>query len=146
MSNALLYVPTGPSDPRVASAPAGFYEFINSEDCLSDSRGEIIDRNSCADEWYSKFDLKITQDLPGVFENDRTQAFVVVENLANFLNSDWGVRRQQGFPGAVNVVDASINGDGQYVYSNFRGDGLEDGSIQVDQSLWEIRFGIKYDF
>ncbi|GGD10507.1 TonB-dependent receptor [Aquisalinus flavus] len=149
LDRQLLYVPNGANDPLVtydsSATENGLLSFLAEDECYSDYRGEIIDRNACHDDWWTKFDLKITQNLPGLREGDRTQAFVVLENVGNFLNSDWGVLRQQGFPGAVDVVNASIV-DGQYRYSNFRGEDTDNGSIQVEPSLWEIRFGVNYDF
>jgi outer membrane receptor for ferrienterochelin and colicin len=146
IDNALLYVPTGPNDPLIESAPAEFFDYIASEDCLDDDRGSIIDRNACTDDWYSKFDLKITQNFPGVKEGHNTQAFFILENVGNFLNSDWGVRRQQGFPGSVDLVNVTVNNDGTYTYTNFRGSDADEGRISVEPSLWEIRFGLRYEF
>jgi len=149
LDRQLFYVPTGSNDPLVrydsSATEQGLLTFLAEDECYSEYRGEIIDRNACHDDWWTKFDLKITQNLPGLRDGDKTQAFFVLENVGNFLNSDWGVLRQQGFPGALDVVNNSIS-NGQYVYSNFRGDDLDEGSVQVEPSLWEIRFGVKYDF
>ncbi|WOI53753.1 TonB-dependent receptor [Parvularcula sp. LCG005] len=145
--NNLFYVPTGAADPLVSYDSAETQEavlaLVNSEECLSDQRGQIADRNSCHDDWWTKFDLRVSQDLPGLFEGHRSQAYIVLENVGNFIDSDYGVLRQQGFPGALDVVNASIV-DGQFVYSNARS--ASEGSVEVGPSLWEMRFGIKYDF
>ncbi|MEM5515507.1 TonB-dependent receptor [Henriciella sp. AS95] len=149
LDRQLLYVPAGASDPIVTydsqATQDAFLSFINSDECYSDAKGGIYKRNSCHDDWWSKFDLKISQSLPGLRANDRTEAFFVIENLGNFLNSDWGVLRQQGFPGALDIVDVDIV-NGQYVYSNFRGNNVDRGFVVTEPSLWEIRFGLKYEF
>lgn len=147
VDNALFYVPSGSNDPIVAydsdETKEAVLAMVNADDCLSDQRGEIADRNSCHDDWWTKMDLRISQDLPGFRAEDKAQAYIVLENVGNFLNDEWGVLRQQGFPGSVDVVDSSISG-GQLVYSNARS--LSDGSVQIEPTLWEIRFGVKYDF
>lgn len=139
---SLLYVPTGVDDPLVASAPQEFFDFVENSE-LDDYRGEIAPRNAFADDWYSRFDIRISQEFPGLRANDRTEAFVTMENVGNFIDSDWGVIEQQGFPGNASIVDVAINDDGQYVYSNF---GRDDANIVTDASLWEVRFGLRYQF
>ena len=139
---SLLYVPTGTDDPLVASAPDAFYDFVANSG-LDDYRGEIAPRNAFADDWYSRFDIRISQDFPGFREGDRAEAFVTMENVGNFLNDSWGVIDQQGFPGNASIVDVSINEDGQYVYENF---GEDPSNIVTDASLWELRFGARYSF
>jgi outer membrane receptor for ferrienterochelin and colicin len=149
LDNALFYVPDGASDPLVAyDSPAtqqAVERLVNARECLSDARGQIVDRNACNDGWWTKFDLRISQDLPGFQEGHSSQAYFILENVGNFLNDEWGVLRQQGFPGSVDTVDVSIDtANNQLIYSNARE--LREGSVAVDPSLWEIRFGFKYDF
>lgn len=145
----LFYVPTGVSDPNVLynsdATRDALLAFIAEDDELSQYRGRIAPRNAFNDDWWTKFDLRISQDLPGAFEGHRSQAFVVIENVSNLLNSDWGVLKEHSFPGTAGLVDVSVNSAGQYVYSNFRSD-ADQGSIIVGPSLWEVRFGLKYDF
>jgi hypothetical protein len=43
------------------------------------------------------------------------------------------------------MVEASINGSGQYVYEEFNS-GNEDQEIQNAASLWQVRVGIDYKF
>ena len=153
----LLYVPDGADDPLVtyadtldrdgnviqtaAEAQAGLLRLLNGD--LEDYQGEIAPRNAFADDWYTRWDIRVSQEFPGLRANDRTEAFVVMENVGNFLNSRWGLIDQQGFPGNASVIDVDINDDGQYVYSNFAED---PSNVIVDASLWEVRFGLRYQF
>ncbi len=160
VDNALLYVPTGLNDPLVsyadtvdsdtmavlqtaAEAQAGLAALIENDECLAESRGQIIDRNACTDDWWARFDLRVSQDLPGLRDQDRTEVFFVLENVGNFINSDWGVLRQQGFPGSLDSIDAEVVGN-QLVYSNARSP--REGALEIEPSLWAIRFGVRYDF
>lgn len=149
-SRHLLYVPTGPNDPLVTYGPGfdtnAFFNFIE-ENGLDRYAGGIAPRNAFSDDWWTKIDLKIKQEFPGFRDGDRASAFIVLENALNFVNSDWGVLKQHGFPGAASVVDVNFpdGATNQYVYNNFSSDANE-GFTNAGASLWEIRFGFNYDF
>ena len=146
-SRQLLYVPTGAADPNVvfdgsAAEAAAFYDYVANSD-LSEFAGGIVPRNALNDDWWTKIDLKIKQEFPGLRDGDKASAFVVLENALNFINSDWGVLRQHAFPNTAEVVDVDI-ANGQYIYSNFSE--LGEGGVSAGASTWEVRFGLKYDF
>ena len=86
--------------------------------------GEV--RNSRTGPSWTKVDLKISQELPGLREGDRAQVFMVIDNLTNLLNDEWGVLDQPGFPRTL-----SFNQGFQ---------------TSTDASAYEIRFGANYDF
>jgi hypothetical protein len=60
------------------------------------------------------------------------------------MNDDWGVMTKGSFVGN-RMVEASINGNGQYVYEAFNS-GNEGQEIQIAASLWQVRVGIDYKF
>lgn len=145
----LAYIPTGINDPLISplsdpDAVAALVNFINSNDDLKNARGSIFTRNDAADDWWTKFDLRLSQELPGLRANDRAEAFVTIENVGNLLNSDWGILREHGFPGNAELYSATID-NGQYVITSFNRDADAD-SIVVSPSLWQVHFGIKYKF
>lgn len=149
-SRQLAYIPTGVNDPLIAStsnaaAVAALNAFISSHEILDDYRGQIAPRNIATDDWWTTFDLRLSQDLPGLRKDDRTQVYMVIENIGNLLNSDWGIQREHGFPGNAELYTATINANNQYVISAFNSSADND-SIIVDPSLWKIRFGLKYKF
>lgn len=148
-SRQLLYVPTGPNDANVVFAPgfdtAGFFNFINANG-LDEYSGEIAPRNAFNDEWWTKVDLKIRQELPGFKDGHRASVFGVIENVGNLIDSDWGVLRQNSFPNTAELVGVDYNsGTNQYTYSNFNPD-ANIGSVSAGASTWEVRFGFNYDF
>lgn len=141
----LLYVPTGPSDPLVNFADgfdqAAFFAFV---DDYNLDGGEIADRNGNHSSWWTKFDLKVEQEFPLPL-NGKAKAFLLVENIGNLLNDEWGVLYEGSFPRAIPIVDASYDNDtGQYTFERFL-DATVEGRA-TDASLWEVRAGIRIDF
>lgn len=163
-SRHLLYVPTGINDPLInwsgdfldnfGNVRTGkvdqFFKVLENQG-LMEYAGGIIPRNSQTSDWWSKIDLRISQDIPAPIEGHKAQVFLVIENLTNFIDSDWGAMKNAGYFGKVDTVNASIDRDNN-VY-NYEGlvrrdpDGLgSPQSIITAPSKWEIRVGIKYDF
>ena len=147
-SRQLAYIPLGPNDTNVvyngpAAEAAAFYDFVARSE-FDDVRGGIAERNKFHDDWWTKFDLKFEQQFPGLRAEDKASGYILFENVGNLLNSDWGVQRQQGFPGNTQLVDVDIVG-GAYEYSNFNASAGQ-GGVQTGSSTWEVRFGVEYDF
>ncbi|MFT5759875.1 MAG: hypothetical protein ACI9LM_004659 [Alteromonadaceae bacterium] len=143
-SRQLLYIPTE-NDANVVYDEsfdlAAFNSFIESEGL---ARGEITKRNDFNANWRTSFDFKISQQIPGLMEGHKGSAFLIVQNLGNLLNDDWGVLKQGQFVGN-RMVEMSINDEGQYVYEGFNA-GNEEQTYYRDSSVWEVRVGVKYDF
>ena len=143
-SRQLLYVPTE-NDANVVYGPdfdkAAFDSFVANEGL---SRGAIQERNAHNADWWTTFDLKFTQEIPGFMEDHKGSAFLVIKNIGNMLNDDWGVMTKGSFVGN-RMVEASINDAGQYVYEEFN-QGNEEQEVQNAASLWQIRVGIEYKF
>ncbi|MBA6390812.1 TonB-dependent receptor [Colwellia sp. BRX10-3] len=141
----LLYVPTGIDDPNVNFADDfnhdEFNQFIDAEGL---KRGETVKRNSHNASWHTRLDFKIDQQLPGFYEGHKASAYLVIKNLANMLNDDWGVKKTGNFT-AQNVVDADLNSDGTYDFNEFIPSNAEETTF-LTQSLWEVRIGVKYKF
>jgi hypothetical protein len=73
-----------------------------------------------------------------------SSAFITIENVGNLLNEDWGVISQAGFPQRIGVVDARLNGAGQYQYDAFFAPTPE--RVVGDVSFWSVRMGVRYEF
>ncbi|MEW6992763.1 TonB-dependent receptor [Colwelliaceae bacterium MEBiC 14330] len=84
-------------------------------------------RNEEEGSWWSKVDIRVSQEFAGFTPEHRASAFIVIDNFTNLLNDDWGVLNQVNFPNTV-----------------VRGEPAE--SRVGDASLYEIRFGIEYMF
>jgi len=145
ISRHLLYIPNGLTDPNAVFAPGfdtdAFFSWASSEEL---AQGSIVRRNELQSDWWTKFDVRIEQELPGFAEGHKSSVFFLIENFGNFLNDDWGVQNETSFPRAQAAVEASINDLGQYVFEEFLD---PTGQSRVtDASLWEMRFGVKYKF
>jgi hypothetical protein len=144
----LLYIPSGPDDPNVVFDPgfdqAAFFDYLE-QSGLNDYAGKIAPRNSLNSAWWQKYDIKVEQELPGFMPEHNFAAFFIIENVGNLLNDDWGVLREQGFPRNLQLVEFDIDPvTNQYLYNAFRTPAPQ-GRV-ADASLWEVRFGVSYDF
>jgi hypothetical protein len=106
----------------------GFNPFID-DALVLDNPG---DRNAEDGSWFAKVDMRLEQEFPGVLEGHKTSAFILVDNLTNLISDEWGVQRRVPFP---NIVDADDLAGG-------RSPELREGDV----SLYQIRFGVRYDF
>jgi hypothetical protein len=152
---SLLYVPDGPSDPNVIYDASfnqqAFFDYLQSTG-LNKYAGGIAPRNAFYSPWWTKADLRISQDIPSFAEGHFAQAFIVVENLTNLLNDDWGVFYETGFPRTRAIVDATlvdtagtpdVFSDDVYSYNSFSS---LNSSRVTSPSLWAVRIGLSYNF
>ena len=83
-------------------------------------------RNEEEGSWWGKVDLRLEQEFPGIRAQDRSSAFIVIDNFTNLLNDEWGVLRQP------NLVPTATSAD--------------DAESTSVASLWEVRMGVRYEF
>jgi len=142
----LLYVPTDASDPLVRFAPgfdtAAFFAYTDAQGL---ARGAIDERNSHEGSWWTKMDLRLEQEFPAFAPGHRAAGYLVIENLGNFINDEWGILTQASYPQIRNIVDAEYDaGTNQYVFESFNP--LTAESRVSSASTWQVLFGVKYDF
>ena len=155
MSRSLLYMPSGPSDPKVVFDSGfdqdAFFAFAAANG-LTGYGGQIVPRNSANSDWWTKFDLRVSQELPGFGQDHKANLYFTVENVGNLLNDDWGVLYQRGFPRTAPIVEASLLdtagtpndfSDDQYSFDAFIPQGQ---SRSAEASLWSMRLGFNYNF
>ncbi|MDJ0643875.1 MAG: carboxypeptidase regulatory-like domain-containing protein [Erythrobacter sp.] len=172
--NALLYIPTGVSDPNISptsdaasvnalidylNGGAGTVE-INGRDVTYDGShvpdkcnvtpGESIGRNTCRNDWHIDLDLRFSQEVPFLgsltgIADDRIELFADFANFLNFLDSGANILRSRGgFNGLVDLVDGGVDDDGRYIISGFNPD--DQNSIAINPSAWRIQIGARYEF
>ena len=156
----LFYVPTGPNDPLVQFSSnvdqAAFFQFLE-DTGLNEFAGQISPRNAFKNPWFIDLDFRFQQELPGVRKQDRAFFYVDIENLPNLITDEANIFRDHdnGDVGeAVPVLDAALSADGsQYIYSNFNPGGSNFdpargvfSDFDVDDSVWAIQFGVRYEF
>jgi hypothetical protein len=104
-------------------SPYGFTPFLDFRDNVLEPG---VERNANTGSWWRKMDLRIDVGIPLFRDDDRASVFLVVDNLTNLLNDDWGVLKQHNFPRTVTA-------------------GTTEPRIG-DASRYEIRFGAAYSF
>ena len=155
----LLFIPEL-GDPNITFAtPAdevGFNQFI-AEQGLGGLRGSIIDRNTQSDPFFNDLDLRLEQELPtfltGFLPDARALFFVDFDNVLNLINSSRNVFEEfdrGDVAEAVPVIDVEVQPDGSFLFSDFDTDLLEANGggldANVNGSLWQIQFGIRFEF
>jgi Carboxypeptidase regulatory-like domain len=165
-SRNLLYVPTV-GDNKVsfdsAASETAFNTLVTNLG-LEKFRGKILPKNSQTSPDFFKVDLSISQELPLFVGGAKLKLFADVENVLNFIDSDWGALRQVAFPYAATVTNiqclsvatptGTAPGAGvvntsntqtcaQYRYSNVVSPNVD---LVSRQSLYGIRVGVKVSF
>jgi outer membrane receptor for ferrienterochelin and colicin len=144
-SSQSLYIPSGPDDAIVSYAAdfdqAGFFDYINSDSCLSDNAGTISRRHACASDWIHRFDLRLLQEIQ-ITDDQAIEVILDLENIGNMVNDDWGRAESYNQPFNAPVVDVAIV-DEQYVYSNFT---QPVPGVAKVPSVWKVQLGIRYRF
>jgi hypothetical protein len=155
--NDPLYIPTGLNDPLMtfeSAADAQAYDaLIGSLDCMSEQRGQIMERNSCRNPWQSFLDLRVNQGLP-MFGKNRFSVQLGIFNFLNLLNDDWGQIETAGggvfdSQTVLRVVDAP-GGDPVFTYSG--PDVLNDGDDALydnngdPRNSWQLQLSLRYEF
>ena len=139
----LLYVPTGMDDPYVVFDDdfdtEAFMAWVDREGLKSGFQK----RNAQYAKWSTRFDLRIDQELPTFIGKSRARLYAKVYNLGNLLNDEWGHVNDAEFF-SVQVVNSSVNDDGQYVFENFNGGTVN--NLYENRSLWTVRLGLEIFF
>jgi outer membrane receptor for ferrienterochelin and colicin len=143
----LVYVPSGPSDPNVVFGPNfdvdAFFAYAEATGLMKYAGG-IAPRNAFNSSWWTTFDLRIEQELPGFKEGHKFAAYVVFKNLCNLINDEWCVLKETDFPLMREIISTGMTADrSQYLYNEFFA--VRPGR-QVEASLWEIAVGLTYRF
>jgi hypothetical protein len=144
--NDAVYVPTGKDDVALAN-DADYSELdriINAENCLRDSRGKILRRNSCRNPWINMLNLRASK----LFRLRTERSVELIGDLLNVLSllgSRWGDIRET--LGGSEVTLLELTG-----YDTTRGRGVyrfipvERAPISNDVSRWRIQLGARLSF
>jgi hypothetical protein len=93
--NDLIYIPESADEIVLLS---GHWDklstFIEKDDYLRKNRGKIMERNGANLPWTHRIDLRITQFIP-LLQNQQLSLNLDLINLGNLLNSSWGLVRYQ---------------------------------------------------
>lgn len=150
--NDLLYVPSGPTDPRVRWASTAerdaFFQFVDGSS-LAGYRGQIVPRNSERSPWTQTVDVTLRQAVPLGWRNSRAEVYLQLINVANLLNDEWGRIEEVPFTYRRSVAGTTYDpATNQYVYvfNAATLDGVPVVGDETSQSRWQAKLGFKVSF
>jgi hypothetical protein len=160
--NDLMYIPRAPGSGEVvflgdtATSRMNedrFWEIVSAHPELNGSRGGVVRRNGSTSPWVNSFDLRFSQQIPGIKAGHKGVITFDFLNVGNFINSRWGQVNEVAFQSAGGPARSFVNyagidpASGRYIYS-MQGSGLEDLVIrqQRGESQWAIQMTLRYEF
>jgi hypothetical protein len=126
-----------------------FDSFIEQDSYLSSHRGQIAERFGALNPWFYNIDLRVLQDF-AISAGGQQHAFqlsVDILNVANLINSDWGVRKVASVAATSPLELVRFDANGAPVF-NFKG-GMGTQTFIDDPGLlsrWRMQIGLKYLF
>lgn len=158
--NDLIYIPRNAGeinfDPytvngntvSAADQWTAFNKFITQDDYLNSNRGKIADRFGEINPWYSNIDLRILQDFSFMMGTSKQtfQLSVDILNVANLINSSWGVRKIANSLATSPLELVRFNSSGAPVF-NYKANLTETFTDDPGQfSRWSMQVGLRYMF
>jgi hypothetical protein len=161
-SNDLIYVPASETEIRFFDNAAGtvgnqpalssaqswqnLNAFIESQACLREARGTIIDRGVCSEPWSHQIDLRLAQDVQ-IRGSHRVSLTLDVLNFGNLLNSSWGRREFQSNEtfSLLNVRSTASPVNGRVLMNPFP-ERERSTFIANLQSRYQFQLGARYRF
>ena len=162
-ANDLFYVPKGPGDVLFGTLSstgvfvadkameASFFTWLAGNKDLSKIAGTVAPTNGFRADFVNTFDMRVSQELPGLFKGHKSELWVDVQNIGNMLNKKWGNIYDYGFYADSRVATVQGIYQGKYVYNyrfadtptvaNGDSDGFDQGISQ-----WSVQVGFKYKF
>ena len=149
LSNDVVYVPRDAADITLVDEP-GLYAFldsiIQSEPCLRNQRGRLLERNSCRDPWVHETGARLSKGF-GLGGGRTLEVAADLFNVLNFIDTDWGVTRLTSFDLGNNVGLLDFVG-----YDTANGRGVY-GPVPVDRrqidpggSRWRLQLDATLHF
>jgi hypothetical protein len=159
-TNDLLYIPKafGSGEVTFAGDTASnhaneqrFWDIVNANKALRNSAGGVVNRYNDFAPWTNSFDLKISQEIPGLFARNKGRIDLDFLNFGNLLNKKWGHIMEMPFSSSGGqtrgFVDyAGLDAQGHYVYAVRTQN--DDYSIRQNkgESQWSAQITLHYDF
>ncbi|TXG01177.1 TonB-dependent receptor [Massilia arenae] len=158
--NDLMYIPTAFGSGEVVfhgdtaanrSNEQRFWDVVNANKGLHGAAGGVVKRNNSTSEWVNTFDLRISQEIPGLFKRNKATFTLDFMNFGNLLNKKWGRTEEVAFQSAGgqarSFVDfAGTDAQGRYIYVVRNDVERQDLKQSKGESQWAIQATLKYEF
>ncbi len=161
ITNDLMYIPTSFGSGEVvfrdvnasgsgADEEATFWRIANANG-LNRYAGGVAERNTSFASWTNNFDVRLSQEFPGFFADNKVLLSLDIINVGNLLNKKWGRIDEVAFQAAGGLARSYVNfqgldAQGRYIYG-------VDGQIedfvtrqQRGESQWAAQLTLKYSF
>jgi hypothetical protein len=100
----LVVTTAGKPDTLSAVNQAKFFnDLIDKSPCLSEARGQIMERNSCRLPFSNNFDLSVRQNIPILSSSQRVAVQLDIFNFGNLLNKKWGQQQVSPYSSFNNI-------------------------------------------
>ena len=160
-SNDLMYIPSAFGSGEVVFAgdtatnhanEQRFWDVVNGNKALRNAKGGVVGRNSDFAPWTNSFDIKISQEIPGMFSRNKARLSLDILNFGNLLNKKWGHINEVPFASAGGYTRGFVDyagleaGTGKYVY-NVRTQ-VDDYNVRQvkGESQWAAQVTLNYEF
>ena len=159
--NDLMYIPKAPGSGDVlfygdsAASHANedkFWGFVNADKDLRNAAGGVVRRNGSFAPWTNSFDLRISQEIPGLFARNKASFALDFLNFGNLLNKKWGRINEIAFQSAGGQARSFVDyvgidkATGKYVYAVRPQVESLDVRQAKGESQWAIQATVKYEF
>jgi hypothetical protein len=143
LSNDPVYVPRDSADISLTdpSQWATLDSTIRSKPCLRKQRGHLMRRNSCRDSWFTTVNARFSK-LFGTVRGQSLEIIADLFNVANFLDSGWGVRRSRDRRSLLGL-DGYDPANGRGIYRVFSS---PETSRDNEATRWRMQLGARYTF
>jgi hypothetical protein len=95
----------------------------------------------------SSLNLSLKQEIPGFTADSKAQIYFMIDNLANLLNSDWGIERRLKYSRQSIYSFGGLDEQGRYkINKSYEGADLRNYDMISSGSAWKIKAGIRYEF
>jgi hypothetical protein len=157
--NDLLYIPSAPGSGQVvfygdtANSHANedkFWNIVNGNSVLKKAAGGVVGRNTDFAPWTNSFDLRISQEIPGIFKGNKGVISFDIFNVGNLLNKKWGRINEVGFQTngglARSFIDyQGLDANGKYIYRVRDVETVDIRQVK-GESQWAVQATVKYEF
>ncbi len=158
--NDLMYIPRAPGSGEVVflgdtatsrSNEDRFWQFVNADANLADTRGAVVGRNRSTSPWVQTVDMRVTQEIPAFSSQHKASVILDLFNVGNMLNRKWGRTDEIAFSGSGGQVRsfvsfAGIDAQGRYIYSVAPNPSSLTTRQNAGESQWAVQVSLKYEF
>lgn len=160
-SNGLVYIPASREalnewnfkdngSYTVEQQKDDFWAYINQDDYLKNHKGEYAERGGAVMPWHHQLDFKFNQNfyLNVAGQKNTLQFGVDIKNLANLLNSSWGLYKSVNNTKLLNYTAGKNGAQGSFQFQKNGKNVLSKTYTNHTSfnSTYSIQFSIRYIF